>query len=224
MTRLTIAIAFLFFTLNTFSQQLSQVSFNGATTFSSFSFRTDQQVIIKISEYGNVLEWGTELETYRYNYYPGRLQPFMGRIDYYGTEGDSIMKGKLKSIGTTFLTYYGMYETEEKRGKIRSIGSCFLDYYGKYDNESLKGKLRYAGSVQLEYYTSFENEAVRGKLKSVGTNPITWYSTFDERLKVGKIKTIGQLNYTWTDSRGFQGSWQSIPMAPVINGITYIVM
>ncbi|MBC7875128.1 MAG: hypothetical protein H7Y01_14085 [Ferruginibacter sp.] len=206
------------------SQQLSHVQFSGASTLSSFAFTTDQQIIIKISEDGKVLEWGTEWERYRYNYYPGKLQPYMGRVDYYGPESDSVFRGKIKSIGTTFLNYYGISETPEKMGKLRSVGSTFLEYYSNYDNQSKKGKIKFAGNTLLDYYSSFENEAVRGKLKLVGNNPITYYSTFDDKLKIGKIKSIGSLNYSWTDNRGFQGSWQMAPMAPSINGISYIVM
>ena len=224
MNRLLFSIVSLLVSLSVYTQQLTQVSFNGASTLSSFSIRADQGVLIKISDDGRVLEWGTEWESYRYDYRPGRLQPFMGRIDYYGPEADSINRGKLKSVGTTFLTYYGMYETDDKKGKLRSIGSCFLEYFNNYENQVLRGKIKWVGTIQLEYYSAFENEAVRGKLKMVGNNIITYYSTFDEKLKIGKIKTIGPLHYTWTDNRGFQGSWQSIPMAPVINGVTYIIM
>jgi hypothetical protein len=224
MTRRLLTLPILFIALSTWSQQLTHVTFSGATTLSSFAFTTDQQIIIKISEDGRLLEWGTEYERYRYNYYPGKLHPYIGRVDYYGPEYDSLLRGKVRSIGTCFISYYGAYETAAKAGKLRSIGSAQLDYYAEYDNQALRGKLKFAGSVLLDYYTFFENEAFRGKLKSVGTNRITYYSTFDDRLKTGKIKSIGSLVYTWTDGRGFQGTWQSLPMAPSINGVTYIVM
>ena len=133
MIRLLVPIA-LIVSLSVSSQQLTQVSFNGASTLSSFSFQADQKVLIKVSVDGRILEWGTEWEAYRYDYRPGRLQPFLGRVDYYGPEADSINRGKLKSIGTTFLTYYGPYETDDKKGKIRSIGSCILEYFSNYEN------------------------------------------------------------------------------------------
>ncbi len=211
-------------TLISASQSLKQISFSNASNLSSLTFAGDQGIMIKVSEYGQVQEWGTELESYRYNYYPGRLQQFMGRVDFYGPEADSINRGKLKSIGTTYLTYFSDYETTEKKGKLRSIGSCFIDYFSNYETPLLRGKIKYAGTVELNYYTSFDNEAFRGKLKQAGNTLITYYSNFEQPFRAGKIRTIGQLVYTWTDSRGFQGAWQSIPMAPVINGITYIVL
>ena len=34
-----------------------------------------------------------------YEYYDRKLQPFMGRVEYYGAKDDSIFRGKVKSIG-----------------------------------------------------------------------------------------------------------------------------
>src|SRR5258705_1323567 len=123
------SISFLLVTLYTYSQELSHVIFTNGATLASFSFVTDQQVYIKISEEGKVLEWGNEMDHRHYNYYPGKLEPYMGRVDYYGPEADSISRGKIKSIGTCLLTYYGAYETEAKKGKLRTIGRVILDYY-----------------------------------------------------------------------------------------------
>ena len=42
------------------SQNLKYVIFSAGADLSSLSFITDQKVIIKISQDGNVLEWGNE--------------------------------------------------------------------------------------------------------------------------------------------------------------------
>jgi hypothetical protein len=208
------------------SQQLSHIQFAAGATLSSFSFTTDQQVIIKVSEDGKVLEWGTEWEPWRYNYQPGKLIPYMGRVDHYGPQYDSVLRGKVRSIGTTILDYYGSSETSTKAGKLRSIGSVSLDYYTSFDNAAFQGKLRSAGYIALNYYPSSENEAFRGKLKSVGNSSITWYSTFDDKLIKGKVKSIDGLTYTWYTSyeTRYGGGMKSGAITRKLNGVTYIVM
>ncbi|MFC0775636.1 hypothetical protein [Terrimonas alba] len=209
------------------SQQLSQASFSGASTLTYFSFLTDQDVLIRVSEDGRLLEWGTELRSERNNnYYAPKLQPFMGRVDYYGNESDTAFKGRVKNIGTCTITYYGPLETPGKAGKLKTIGRVNLDYYTNYDNAALKGKLRFIGTQVLEYYSSVENEAIRGKLKSVGNTPITYFSSFDDKMLRGKIKSIGTLTLQWytsLDRRGLGGSLKSGLYRQNVNGITYIL-
>jgi hypothetical protein len=225
MKKILFSVCFLFLCLGGFSQQLSHIQFSGATTLSTFSFTTDQKVIIRISPDGKVVEWGVDAGPTRYGTtYPGKLQPYMGRVEYYGADDyDSVMRGKVRFIGTTSISYYGANETADRIGKVRTVGSTQLEYYTNWDNESLRGKLKFAGTVLLDYYHSFENDAVRGKLKSVGNNTITYYSTFDDKMVIGKIRTIGPINYNWLD-RGFRGGWSQINTSPVVNGITYLVL
>jgi len=226
MKRLILSIVFLLPALFTFSQKLSRITFSGGTTLSSFSFLTDQQVIIKISEDGQIIEWGIDWDPRRYNYYPGKLDPFMARVDYYGPESDSVFRGKVKSIGTCFLTYYNQYETNEKIGKVKSIGNLALDYYTNYEATAPKGKLKSISTILLSYYSSYENEAFRGKLKSVGNNLITYYSTFDDKLIKGKLKSVGPVTYTWYasyDGRGYGGALKTGSVTENVTGITYII-
>lgn len=209
-----------------YSQQLSQVTFSGGANLTSIAFIADQNVLIRISEDGKLIGWGIEVMAQRYNFYAPELQPYLGRVDYYGPEGDSVSRGKVKSIGTCFLTYYGHYETPEKVGKIKTIGSLPLDYYSRYDNTALKGKLRFVGSFNLEYYSSFENAAFSGKLKTIGNTSITYYSTFDDKIISGKIKSIGMVKYTWYtsyDRREIRGGLKTGSYRQEINRITYIL-
>jgi hypothetical protein len=221
------AILFLLFGVCTNSQELSQITFSGAATLSYFTFITDQDVLIRISEDGKVMEWGSELRSERSsNYFAPNLQPFMGRVDHYGPEADTVSRGKVKSIGTCVLTYYGPLETDIKKGKIKSIGSAGLDYYTHFENAAFKGKLRFAGKHVLEYYSSVENEAFRGKLKSISNTLITYHSTFDDKLIKGKIKSIGTIVYNWgtsLDPKGQGGSLKSGSYRQNINGVTYIL-
>jgi hypothetical protein len=228
MTRLFVLTAALVFSFVCYSQELSQIILSGGSTVSAISFISDQKAVIRISPQGNLLEWGNDPGAGRYGYYSGKLLPFMGRIDYYGkSEYDSLVRGKVKSIGTCSFTYYSASEDRSKAGKLKSIGNVSLDYFSNFDNESMKGKLKSAGYTNFDYYTSFENEAFRGNLKTVGNTAITYYSSFDDKLVKGKVKSIGSFNYTWYtthDGSQFQGGGlKSGPMNEKINGVIYLV-
>ncbi len=217
----------LFFILCAGAQQLGQITFSGASALSYFTFITDQGVLIRISQDGNIMEWGTELRSERSdNYFAPKLQTYPGRVDYYGPEADTISRGKVKSIGTCVITYYGPLETDIKKGKVKSIGSAGLDYYTHFENAAFKGKLKLAGKYILEYYSSFEDEALRGKLKAVSNARIIYHSSFDDKLVKGKIKSIGNIAYNWgtsLDPKGQGGSLKSGSYRQNINGVTYIL-
>lgn len=219
-----IALSLLFHTA--FSQKLSQVTLSGGTTLSYFSFLTDQGILLRVTDEGKLLEWGTELLSDRGNYYDPKLQPYLGRIEYYGQEADSAFRGKVRSIGTCNFTYYGHLDEVTRIGKLKSIGTLLLDYYSNFDNVAYKGKLRFIGSAIIEYYSSVDDEAYRGKLKSIGGSPVTWYSTFDDKLLKGKLKRIGSVPFEWYssfDRTELRGSLKSGLYRQTIGGVTYIL-
>lgn len=208
------------------SQDLSEIKFSNATTLSFFSFLTDQKIVIRISVDGKITEWGTLWDRGYFNYQPGKLVQYMGRVEYYGTEADSINRGKVKSIGTCYITYYGMFDIATNAGKVKSIGRTNLDYYSNFDNDASEGKLKSAGNMMFSYYNSFENIAVKGKLKSVGATQIEYYNSFDDKKIQGKVKNVGSVNYVWynsNDRREFQGGLKSGSLEQVINGVKYIM-
>lgn len=226
MRKLFLGISILLFATYTYSQKLSQVSFPNGDKLSYFSFLTEQNVLLRISEDGKLLEWGSEVLSDRGNYYAPKLQPFMGRTEYYKQESDSIFNSKVKSIGSCFFTYYGSKEEENKRGKIKMLGNLQLDYYSKYDEKNLQGKLKLAGSLLLDYYRPYENEAFRNKLKSIGSVPITYYSAFDDKYNIGKIKSIGSASYVWYSPNNhptMTGGLKTNNYRQFISGITYIL-
>jgi len=225
MRRPLLTASLLLFGICVFSQNLTFVNFSGGASFSSFSFKTDQGVIIRISDDGRLLEWGTEAESRYPGYFPGKLQPFMGRVDYYGPEADTISRGKARNIGTCVLSYYGSFESPIRKGKLKSLGSVVFDYFTDYSNEAFRGKLQFAGSAAFNYYASYDNEAFKGKLKSVSNTPISYYSTFDDKTVSGKLKSIGTNNYIWYISNDqYKGGLKSGSLRPIINGITYNIM
>jgi len=218
-------VVLLFLTTHIYSQQLSQVTFSGGANLSYFSFLVDNDVLIRVSEDGKVIEWGNEVMAQRSNYYAPKLQPYMGRVEYYGPGSDSAFIGKVKNIGTCTITYYGHYEKGTRAGNLRSLGSVILDYYSDYDQAAFKGKLKMIGTLMLEHYPSTVDESYRNKLKSIGNTTITYYSSFDDKLIKGKIKTIGPVTYTWYtsfDLRGGGGLKTGL-YRQNIGGVTYIL-
>ena len=225
MKRYILQITFLLTTIVTYSQELSQVTFTVGTNLSFFSFRTDQEIMIRISDEGKMLEWGTDPGPGRYYSDPRKLQTYLGRVEYFGQEYDSVFRGKVKSIGTCTFTYYGKYETAAKIGKLKTIGRVAVDYYDNYEDASFKGKIKYAGSVLFSYYSSFDNEAFRGKLKSINNTRLAYYSTFDDKAIAGRIKSIGSFEYIWYSSyERYHGSLKFGSVTQNINGIVYIIM
>ena len=214
----------LFISLAGLSQKLSQVSFLDGSTLSHFTIKTDQDVLIRIGADGQIMEYGYEVMSYRGDYYAPQLQPFMGRVEYYGKESDPFFEGKLKSVGTAYFTYFGPHEEEPKRGKLKSIGRIDFDYYSRFDEKSLQGKLKMIGFHPLDFYKSYENEAVRGKLKSIGNHAITYYTTLDGRYNVGKLKTIGTVQYHWFNEMDMQrGGLKTYNYRANVGGITMVL-
>ena len=225
MKTLIISVVLAAVAISASSQQLSQVTFSGGQSLNHLSFLTDQGVLIRISDEGKILEWGIEVYSDRFNYYAPKLQPFMGRIEYYGPESDSVFRGKVKSIGTCSFTYYGSYENDNKPGKLRTIGTAIMDYYSSFDDKAFRGKIKFAGNQLIEYYSSFEEEAFRGKLKTIGNSYIKYYSSFDDKAIRGKVKNIGGVPYEWYNSFdvGRTGGLKTGMYRQIINGITYII-
>src|SRR6187401_2128947 len=134
-----------------YSQTLKFINFTGGSEFSSLSFITNQKIIIKISQDGKVLEWANEMEPGRFYSEPGRLQPYMGRVEYYEKQFDFMLNGKVKSIGITSIIYYGSTENSALVGKVKSIGNVLFNYYLDQENEAVKGKLKTAGIKDFTY-------------------------------------------------------------------------
>lgn len=212
---------------NGVAQQLSQVTFSNATNFSWFSIKTNQNILIRISDDGKILEYGTEEASYyNRNYFAPKLVHWSGSVTYYAQTADSAYRGKIKNIGSCFFTYYSSNNYPEKAGKIKTAGNLFFDYYEKFQDAAAAGKIKSIGGNAISYYTSYDNDAYKGKLKMVGQTAIEYYSSFDDALIKGKVKRIGGANYTWytsADRREFQGSIKSGYQRQLINGITYIL-
>lgn len=224
MRKLVFILSLLLLATGAFSQELVQVTFRSGGSFSHFSIGTEQDVLIRISEEGKILEWGYEILADRGYYYATQLEAFMGRVEYYGRESDSAFTGKIKSIGTCYITYYGNYEEPFRRGKLRSMGPLFFDYFSDYEEKSVRGKLKQIGSFTLDYYRSYEHQDVRGKLRAIGNMPIAYYSAFEDKYNAGKLKSVGTASYKWYSQydQG-AGALKSNNMRQTVGSITIVL-
>jgi len=212
---------------HSYSQQLRQVTFTENFDLAWFSLVTNQNILIRISSDGQIMEAGTEESAlYNRNYFAQKLRPYQGNIAYHDGRSDSAFKGKIKNIGTCYFTYYPSSDYPEKAGKIKSAGNLFFDYYRSYEDASIGGRVKNIGGNAIAYFTSLEDEALKGKLKIVGTTPITYYSSFDNVLLKGKLKSIGTYHCEWnTVYSGGQAfvNLKSGYQRQLINGITYVL-
>ena len=227
MKKLSLIAVLLFLFFSGYTQQLNQIIFSGGSNFIYFSIITNQNVLVRISDDGKIIEYGTEEQSlYNKNYFAQKLQPYSGAINYYGKESDSAFRGKIKSIGACYFTYYPSNDYPEKKGKLKSAGTLLFDYYQNYNDALITGKIKSIGFNAVTYFSSFDNEAFKGKLKSVGNTFITYYSSFDDAITKGKLKNIGSYHYTWygsLDRKEFNGALKSGTQRQLINGVTYIL-
>lgn len=219
-------IVILLFAITTFSQQLSQVSFSIDGRLLYFTISTDDGVLLRVSPEGQLKEWGTEeASLYNNNYYAPNLRPYLGRIEYFGDEADSALRGKVKYIGSTAISWYAQYEVAIKVGRLKLVNNILTDYYDNFSVPGLQGKLKSIGDQAFDYYSlPSDDEAFRGKLKSINNLPVTYFSSFDDRQLRGKIKSIGSVAYDWYTSYDLNRSGLKTGLyRNQINGITFII-
>lgn len=216
-------------TCYSFAQKLDFIVLGGygATQTFYYSPGTADKVVIALTKDGNISEYGTEFPKEFYGYYPGKLQKYMGRVEYYAQTENEAYRGKVRYIGLTQVTYYGSYDDEALRGKVKSIGTTQFDYYASYDDASVKGNFKTIGSTSFTWCPSYENEAIRGRIKSIGNTRFEWYTSFDDKALSGKVKQIDQYTFTYYTSfennNGQKGMLKSGFYSKYINGVNYYV-
>lgn len=208
-----------------FGQKVDMIVLTGYGANETFYYSTADKVLIALSKNGNISEYGTEYPKEFYGYYPGKLQKYMGRVDYYSQNDNEAFRGKVKYIGLTLITYYGSYDDEALKAKVKSIGTTQFDYYASYDDAAIKGNIKNMGSTAITYCPSYENEATRGRLKTIGNTRFEWYTSYDDKATSGKVKSIDQYGFTYYTSfennNGQKGLMKSGFYTRYINGINY---
>ena len=217
----------LFICFDCAAQQLSQVAFTQASEFAWFTLSTNQNILVRISATGTILEYGTEaVALNNRNTYAPKLIPYSGTVGYFEHEPDSSLNGKIKNIGSCFFTWYGAKDFPEKAGKLKSAGPVTFDYYRQYEDPLNAGKLKMIGTNAISFYRSTDNDAYKGKLKAAGSSVISYYSSFDNVQLKGKLKSIGSYALPWstTSSGGqFVSYLKTGNTRVLINGILFIL-
>ena len=207
------------------AQKLNRVIITQNSKSVMLCFLAENNTYIHLSSEGQLLEWGPDFPRGSMFYYPGKLNPYMGRVDNYPENSNPALRGKPRYIGASAITYYTADENELLTGKVKSIGPNMISYYLAFEDAALRGKIQRAGSVQVNYFGSFDNEAIQGKLQSVGNTRIEYYTSFDDKAFRGKIKQVGPYGLTYFPSfdNRMPGALKSGLLQMEVNGIEYIV-
>lgn len=209
------------------SQKIDIILLTGYGATATFYYSTSDKTMISISADGKIEDFGPEYPKEFMGYYPGRLQQYMGRVEYYQATDNEAFSGKVRYIGATLITYYASYDNEALKGKVKSIGNMQFEYGTVYDNDALKGKIKNIGGMAVSWCASYENDAIVGKLKTVGNTRFDWYTSFDDKAVSGKVKQIDQYPFVYYTSfenyNGQKGQLKSGFYQKYINGINYYV-
>jgi hypothetical protein len=207
------------------AQKVNRVILAQSSPSAVIGLLAENNTFLYISTEGQLIEYGPEFPRGSLHYFPGKLNPYMGRVDNYPENSNPAMRGKPRYIGASAITYYTADENELLTGKIKSIGSNMISYYLAFEDAALRGKIQRVGSVQVNYYGSFDNEAIQGKLQSVGNTRIEYYTSFDDKAFRGKIKQVGPYGLTYFPSfdNRMPGALKSGLLQMEVNGIEYIV-
>lgn len=226
MVKKTINLLISFFILyNCTAQKLVQVQLSQSNANAVLSILIENNVYFNIGVDGNVIEWGVDYGQGRPYYYPGKLDKYMGRVEYYAATDNDALKNKVKYVGATAINYYTSSENDFLAGKIKSIGNTIINYHLAFDEAAIKGKIKSIANTTITYYGSFDNEAFKGKLKSIGNTNIGFYAAFEDKAFKGKLKNIGVNNFTYYssfDSR-FAGALKAGFQTKLVDGINFII-
>lgn len=220
---LIIVVHFLF--AQAYGQRLAQITLTNSGSGDIITFLTNDGLFVNVTKDGKIIDWGIESTRPGYNY-PGRLDQYMGRTEYYTANDNEDFRGKVRYVGITSFTYFSLSDGEPLRGKLKSIGSLYFDYYDAFNDEAIKGKIKNAGSYPFSYYSTFDNELCKGKLKTLASSTLTYYSSFEDPAYKGKIKSIDSkkfIYYSSFDRREYRGVMKDMQMQYIINGIRYLL-
>ncbi|MEO6405125.1 MAG: hypothetical protein ABIY51_15520 [Ferruginibacter sp.] len=227
MKKIYVLIICTFIFLGAEAQNISKVKLSGSGEIESIAFDIGESVIVNISKEGSLLSWGVDnyLGSRTENYQDKYLE-YTGKTSNYNETDNEAFKGRIKSIGATYITYYASFEDEMLRGKIKSIGRINFEYFPSFEYQPYKGYLKKIGDNQISWYGSYDNAAYAGKLKSLGLTSFTYYASYDDKLIRGKIKSIGGNNFSYyssIDRPEYRGGFKTGNPVSFVNGIKYFI-
>jgi len=227
MKKIFVLFLALAFAAGGFAQSIARITIDRSGSLEHISIGLDENTVIYLGKDGSMLKWGFDRYAARgMENYDNSLDPYMGRVEYYGPNDDAAFRGKIKSIGRFQLTYFASYDNESFRGKLKSIGGLTFDYYQAFEDKAFQGNIKSIGQNSFTWYTAFDNEAFRGKLKSVGPTAITYYGSFEDKLIRGKVKTLGNSSFTWYtsfDLKEYGGAMKTGTQLQTLSAVKYFV-
>jgi hypothetical protein len=209
------------------AQRIQKVYLNDKGASMNVYFLMDENVVLSISQTGEIGEWGVDMYADRTgDFIQRQLRPYEGRVERYGAYDNEALRGKIRYIGRTQLNYYASFDEKFLVGKLKSIGPINITYYSRYDDPSNEGKVKSIGTTNIAYYTSFDNDAFKNKIKQFGTVGISYYSSMDDKAFSGKVKSFNGVPFAYFssfDQPQFRGSLKSGNMIQVVNAVTYYI-
>lgn len=223
-----ILVSFFIIFLSTWAsaQQIGRVIIKKDGQFESLEMELPETVVLKLSKDGQISQWGANRYAGREDILREKLDPYVGRVEYYRKNDNEAFRGKVRSIGTIPITYYASFDNPAFAGKIKSIGNLQFEYYTLQDNEAFMGNIKRIGNADIAWYSTFDLDDLKGKLKSIGNTSITYFSSLDDKAIRGKVKSIGGSTYqyyTSFDRRELRGLLKSGQPVRTVNGIKYLV-
>lgn len=226
MKKFIVSFLVLFISQWAIAQQIGRVLFTKNGQLESIEMELPETVVLKLSKDGQISQWGANRYAGRDEILREKLDPYVGRVEYYRENDNEAFRGKIRSIGTIAITYYASFDNPAFAGKIKSIGSLQFDYYTLQDNEAFKGNIKRIGNADIAWYSTFDLDDLKGKLKSIGNTSITYYSSLDDTFIHGKVKSIGGSTYqyyTSFDRKELRGLLKTGQPVRTVNGIKYLV-
>jgi hypothetical protein len=227
MKKILFSLAATLFLAPAFTQSINKITIADNGNVEKIAFEVETNVILNITTDGNIKDWGYDLFMSRGGEnYMDRLDPYVGRVEYYSANDNEAFRGKIKSIGKTTISWYASYEGDAFKGKIKSIGSSAIQYYDNYEDKAYSGKIKSIGGNNLTWYASYNNEAYRGKLMSLGSTQFTYYSNTDDKAYQGKLKSLGGMPFTYYssfDRQEYRGRMKTGTQIQFVNAVKYFV-
>ncbi len=226
MKRMLLLLVGATFSLLVKAQTISKVVVGNTGAFEKVTFDVGEYVMLNLSKEGSIISWGIDHYLGQMENYQDKLDPYNGRVEYYGPNDNEAFRGKIKYMGRTYITYYASYDYEILRGKVKSIGNITLDYNQSFEDEAFRGNLKNIGQSAVTWYPSSENAALAGKLKSIGNTTLTYYPSFEDKAFRGKIKSIDRTSFTYYSSLErieYRGAMKTGSTIIFANGIKYYV-
>lgn len=108
----------------------------------------------------------------------GKLKK-LGRMSFFYEPFFLPERGKLRSANTSI--HYNTTSTDSVlNGKISSIGAYKVEFYSSSEEKILRGRLKSIDSTVITYYSGSDEKFLQGRVKSIGSTTYTWRKSIEK--------------------------------------------